>query len=134
MKFPQKALYTYNVSDGDSFIVDEKVQLPRIRTNSNSKFEATSPKVYGTSPIFPSSGSKYAVTMAAINPRTFANAGSGGKGKTKSGQRKTAADVARNLFGSSPPSGPSSSGDETTTEANNNDVETSREKHHSAGT
>ncbi len=34
MKWPQKALYTYNVQDGDRFIVDEKVRLNRLRTSS----------------------------------------------------------------------------------------------------
>ena len=34
MKWPQKELYTYNVRNGDKFILDEKVNLPRMRTNS----------------------------------------------------------------------------------------------------
>ena len=36
MKWPNKALYTYNVQEGDRFILDEKVSLTKIRTNSGT--------------------------------------------------------------------------------------------------
>ena len=36
MKWPNKALYTYNVQDGDRFILDEKVPLTKLRTNSGT--------------------------------------------------------------------------------------------------
>ena len=60
MKWPSKLLYTYNVRNGDKFIVDEKVPLARLRTNSNRSNSGTSPA--------PSPGSKYSVTFQ-IAPR-----------------------------------------------------------------
>jgi hypothetical protein len=32
MKWPSKELYTYNVRDGDSFILDEKVAIGKMKT------------------------------------------------------------------------------------------------------
>eukprot|EP00095_Tigriopus_kingsejongensis_P002556 maker-scaffold309_size213625-snap-gene-1.27 protein:Tk02556 transcript:maker-scaffold309_size213625-snap-gene-1.27-mRNA-1 annotation:"isoform a" len=43
MKWAQKSLYTYNVQNGDKFILDEKVILPRIRTISRSTMGSYSP-------------------------------------------------------------------------------------------
>merc|ERR1739848_869586 len=49
MKWPNKALYTYNVQEGDRFILDEKVSLTKLRTNSGTSLSSsTSPKVYGS--------------------------------------------------------------------------------------
>ena len=49
MKWPNKALYTYNVQEGDKFILDEKVPLTKLRTNSGTSLSSsTSPKVYGS--------------------------------------------------------------------------------------
>ena len=42
MKWPLKQLYTYNVQNGDAFILDEKVPLTRLRTKSASS-TASSP-------------------------------------------------------------------------------------------
>ena len=55
MKWPSKLLYTYNVRNGDKFIVDEKVPLARLRTNSSRSNSGTSPS--------PSPGSKHSVTF-----------------------------------------------------------------------
>lgn len=43
MKWPQKALYTYNVQNGDKFILDEKMFLSRVRTSSRSSLGSFSP-------------------------------------------------------------------------------------------
>ena len=74
LKFPLKGLYTYNVRAGDSFILDEKAPLPKVKTGAKASGAggtySTSPKVYGVgSPSFPSV--RNAVTFAAINPKTF---------------------------------------------------------------
>ena len=49
MKWSQKELYTYNVHNGDKFIVDEKVPLGRIRTSSRSSLSSS----YGASSLSP---------------------------------------------------------------------------------
>ena len=128
MKFPNKALYTFNVTSGDSFIVDEKKPLSKLKTSGSAKFETTSPKIYGTSPSFPSS-SRLGVTFAAINPKTFANSGNSGTKGKRSHVAAAPASVARNLFGSLPSEDESSD----QVEANNN-VENREAKNHSAGT
>ena len=48
MKWPQKGLYTYNVREGDSFILDEKAPpLPKLKTAApGSAAYSTSPKVF----------------------------------------------------------------------------------------
>jgi hypothetical protein len=43
MKWPQKCLYTYNVQNGDKFILDEKVSLGRLRSRSGSSNQGFSP-------------------------------------------------------------------------------------------
>lgn len=113
MKWAQKGLYTYNVRDGDSFILDEKVPLPKLKTNAkaNSAY-STSPKVYGNSPIFPTAylnqHSRNSVTFGMISPKQMMGRGAAApKGKPN---------VSRNLFGGGeggPPEAP---------EANNNNV------------
>ena len=111
MKWPQKGLYTYNVREGDSFILDEKAPLPKLKTNAkaNSAY-STSPKVYGNSPIFPTAylnqHARNSVTFAAISPKQMM-----GKAPTAA-PRTTASKASRNLFGDQ--QGPP--------EANNNDV------------
>lgn len=50
MKWPQKELYTYNVRDGDSFILDEKVSLGKQRNRNLSFASQGSPtRPYNTS-------------------------------------------------------------------------------------
>ena len=75
MKFPQKALYTYNVRDGDSFILDEKAPpLPKLRaTNSNRMSAAYSPnpQLSMTSPAYPQND-RNAVTFAVIDRKKLA--------------------------------------------------------------
>ena len=80
MKWPQKQLYTYNVQNGDRFIVDEKVPLPRLRSRNSSSMCSTSPH----SPGMPSSTPPGTRPPIAISVRPIA-----------------AKDVAKNLFGSS---------------------------------
>ena len=60
MKWPSKLLYTYNVRNGDKFIVDEKVPLARLRTTQTRSSSGTSPS--------PSPASKHTVTFQ-IAPR-----------------------------------------------------------------
>ena len=60
MKWPSKLLYTYNVRNGDKFIVDEKVPLARLRTTQPRSSSGTSPS--------PSPASKHTVTFQ-IAPR-----------------------------------------------------------------
>ena len=113
MKFPQKCLYTYNVCNGDSFILDEKAPpLPKLKTagvNSSNRMSAAyspNPKLYGTSPAYPQ---RQAVTFAAISPRQTFAANSSGKSDPdkcsstiKSPRARNASSVKRNLFGSPP--------------------------------
>lgn len=160
MKWPNKALYTYNVREGDSFIVDEKAPLPKLKTPNKAAASgggATSPKVYGQSPVFPSV--RNAVTFAAINPKTFLQQ-NGGSGSSSSSSSKpptrsqtaaaaaasaasqprscsTASDVARNLFGDGDDD-QTGSGGGGGSEANNNTVKnreegSSNQPNHSAG-
>ena len=117
MKFPQKCLYTYNVCNGDSFILDEKAPpLPKLKTasvNSSNRMSAAyspNPKLYGTSPAYPPP-QRQAVTFAAISPRQTFAANSAGKsdpnkcGSTiKSPRARNASSVKKNLFGSPPKS------------------------------
>lgn len=92
MKWPNKALYTYNVQEGDRFILDEKVPLTKLRTNSGSSVNAaTSPKVYG------SPGNYRTAIQFGLTPFRMSPATSGAKATTP----KSAA--SRNLFGRTPP-------------------------------
>ena len=100
MKFPQRALYRYNIRNGDSFIIDEKVPpLPKLKIiNTNRMSAAYSPNPYGTSPATYPQQQRQAVTLAVINPKTFANSNS--KTAAKSPRSKNS-NVKRNLFGES---------------------------------
>ena len=100
MKWPQKSLHTYNVQNGDSFILDEKVPLHRIRTTSRSSVGSgisgsPSPRIHssvlGDSP-------KIAITFSMAPGGGFFGQQSGKKGQKYSGP-KNAGEVARNLFG-----------------------------------
>ncbi len=108
MKWPQKELYTYNVQNGDKFIIDEKVRmilirllvsmiihrytmqvsLGKLRTrNSSSTSSIGSP---------PSSLTKASPRIAfSLSPRPHAFAGSNAKTSPRAASR-----VARDLFGS----------------------------------
>ncbi len=116
MKWPSKRLYTYNVQEGDRFIVDEKVQLGRLRTNrgsSNSLYDSTSPKVYGSS-------GRTAIQFGmsprnGFGPFKMSPMGPGGVSPNNQKQQQSnsmprgAASASRNLFGRTPPSsGPGS--------------------------
>ena len=98
MKWPQKSLHTYNVQNGDSFILDEKVTLPRLRTTSRSSVGSG----LSTSPRPPSGGvsesPKMALTFSMV-PRNGFFSGSGSKKGQKYAGPKNAGEVARNLFG-----------------------------------
>jgi len=150
MKWPQKGLYTYNVREGDSFILDEKAPpLPKLKTAApGSAAYSTSPKVYGDSPIFPTAylnqNSRNAVTFAVINKQVMMGQqqqqGSKPGGGLPSGApttqpRSQKPGVARNLFpssssGVSAPTGTQDQGTSSSSpapapseaEANNNDV------------
>ena len=92
MKFPQKALYTYNVRSGDSFIIDEKAPpLPKLRSaNQSSRMSAAyspNPQLSSISPAYPQ-GERQAVTFAVIDRKKLA---------AKS-QRTKNINVKRNLF------------------------------------
>ena len=56
MKWPSKELYTYNVRDGDSFILDEKVSLGKLKTRNLS---FTSSQYSPTRPMNHSRSGKY---------------------------------------------------------------------------
>ena len=64
MKWPSKELYTYNVRDGDSFILDEKVSLGKLKTRnlsfSSSQYSPTKPMNHSRS------GMKSRVRLLAI--------------------------------------------------------------------
>ena len=108
MKWPNKCLYTYNVQEGDRFILDEKVPLTKLRTNSgNAVSNSSSPKVYGGN----SPGSYRTAIQFGFTPYRMNPAASGGNTKpnTNSSQQHrasgTTSGVSRNLFGrSTPPS------------------------------
>lgn len=108
MKWPNKCLYTYNVQEGDRFILDEKVPLTKLRTNSgNAVSNSSSPKVYGGN----SPGSYRTAIQFGLTPYRMNPAASGGNTKpnTNSPQQHrasgTTSGVSRNLFGrSTPPS------------------------------
>ena len=92
MKFPQKALYTYNVRDGDSFIIDEKAPpLPKLKpVNSSNRMSAAyspNPQLSTTSPAY-QQGQRHAVTFAVIDRKKLA---------AKSPKSKNI-NVKRNLF------------------------------------
>ena len=99
MKFPQKALYTYNVRNGDSFILDEKAPpLPKLKTVTPNRMSAAyspNPQLSGTSPAVYPQQQRHAVTFAAISPKTFANSNSKGTAKSPRGKNSN---VKRNLF------------------------------------
>jgi len=97
MKWPNKALYTYNVQEGDRFILDEKVSLTKIRTNSGTSLSSsTSPKVYGSP-----ANHKTAIQFGMMGSPFRMS-----QGQTRSAQPTTprGASVSRNLFGKTPPS------------------------------
>ena len=76
MKFPQKALYTYNVRSGDSFIIDEKAPpLPKLKSvNPSNRMSAAyspNPQLSSTSPYYPQ-GQRQAVTFAVIDRKKLA--------------------------------------------------------------
>jgi len=92
MKWPQKELYTYNVQNGDRFILDEKVPLTRLRTRNSSSGSLCSPK--GNSPNYRFSFS--------VSPRFGGMSPSAGAGVTPSKKEPASqrgAKAARNLFG-----------------------------------
>ena len=68
MKWPAKQLYTYNVQNGDAFILDEKVPLARIRTR-NSSASSMSPH----SPASVSPRPRYAFTMRRVENKAARN-------------------------------------------------------------
>lgn len=104
MKWSQKALYTYNVHDGDRFIVDEKVPLTKLKTNRGSSGSlsgiSSSPKIYGGS-----SGGQRTAIQFAMSPRNgfgpFRNNTNFSPKAPQSNMPRSAAGVARNLFGRS---------------------------------
>ena len=91
MKFPRKALYTYNVRDGDSFIIDEKAPpLPKLRAANSNRMSAAyspNPQLSSTSPAYPQNN-RNAVTFAVIDRKKLAQ-------KT---QKTKNINVKRNLF------------------------------------
>ena len=109
MKWPSKSLYTYNVRNGDKFIVDEKVPLTRLRTRNSSSTSlspSTSPSkntmTFQISPRIPgfnappnSSSSGATPGPRTPNPRSNQQTGGGNN------RAAAAARVARNLFGGS---------------------------------
>jgi hypothetical protein len=92
MKWSQKALYTYNVQEGDKFILDEKVSPTKFRANVGSSVLSSSiPKVYGS----PSPGNyRTAVQFGLMN------------NMSRPGQLPRGSPAARNLFGGKTPEGP----------------------------
>ena len=99
MKWPNKALYTYNVQEGDKFILDEKVPLTKLRTNSGSLLSTSpSPKVYG------SPGNYRTAVQFGLTPFPGQRPGA------PTTPRGATSGVSRNLFGG----GGSSSGEGST--------------------
>ena len=96
MKWPNKCLYTYNVQDGDHFILDQKVPLTKLRTNSGSgtslSTSANSPKVYGSPGNY-----RTAIQFGMLSP-SIRNQ------QRPSQPTRSASSVSRNLFGKTPPS------------------------------
>ena len=94
MKWPNKALYTYNVQEGDKFILDEKVPLTKLRTNSGTSLSSsTSPKVYG------SPGNYRTAVQFGLTPFNMKSPGQRPTAPTT--PRNAASGVSRNLFGGS---------------------------------
>jgi len=95
MKWPNKCLYTYNVQDGDHFILDQKVPLTKLRTNSGSgtslSTSANSPKVYGSPGNY-----RTAIQFGMLSPSI--------RNQQRPSQPRSASSVSRNLFGKTPPS------------------------------
>ena len=95
MKFPGKALYTYNVRSGDSFIIDEKAPpLPKLRSSNSNRMSAAyspNPQLSSASPYYPSQ-QRNAVTFAVIDRKKLAQ---------RSQQKSKNISVKRNLFNSS---------------------------------
>jgi len=90
MKWPNKALYTYNVQEGDKFILDEKVPLTKLRTNSGTSLSSsTSPKVYG-SPGNYRTAVQFGLTPYRMSP---------GQRPSEKPTTPRGAGVSRNLFG-----------------------------------
>ena len=93
MKWPQKSLYTYNVRNGDKFILDEKkTGLGRIRTSSRGSNLSSSVSPPST---FNSPSSKHTMTFS-LSPRFASSLANSGR---KTVPAKST--VARNLFGRS---------------------------------
>jgi hypothetical protein len=91
MKWPQKALYTYNVQNGDKFILDEKQICgpQRTRTSSSSSYLGLSP---GSNKH--ESPGRLSFTMSPRGIGTF-----GGISASSSSLSTPRAKVSRNLFG-----------------------------------
>lgn len=90
MKLPQKQLYTYNVRDGDGFIVDEKAAtlLKPKKSGGRRLYASCSPRLYDHF-----SPQKNSVSMAVICPASLVGGG----------QNRTAADnTDKGREGSSP--------------------------------
>ena len=95
LKWPNKALYTYNVQEGDKFILDEKVPLTKLRTNSGASMSSsTSPKIYG------SPGSYRTAVQFGLMPYRM----SPGQRPQAPTTPRSASGASRNLFGRTPPS------------------------------
>jgi len=101
MKFANKALYTYNVNEGDYFVVDEKAQLKVLtgspRANSMVFGSSLSPGSSGGSRI----RRKSSECLISPNPRSRRKS----SGRTSPGRTSPSPSgkqsVVRNLFGSS---------------------------------
>jgi hypothetical protein len=108
MKWPNKSLYTYNVRNGDKFIVDEKVPLTRLRTRNSSSMSLSpvnSPSkntmTFQIAPRIPGFNCPPTATGNTPGPRTpNARGNSGPPSAPSPGRATAAANVARNLFGS----------------------------------
>jgi hypothetical protein len=99
MKWPNKALYTYNVQEGDKFILDEKVPLTKLRTNSGTSLSSsTSPKVYG------SPGNYRTAVQFGLTPYRMGSSGQRPSAPTTP-RSAASSGVSRNLFGSGGNSG-----------------------------
>ena len=70
MKWPMKELYTYNVQNGDKFILDEKVSLGRLHTTSRSSMTSAlgsaSPRAAASTISGPESTSKHQITFQLL--------------------------------------------------------------------
>lgn len=102
MKWPQKALYTYNVQNGDKFILDEKVSLGRLHrsrttsstslspgNNNNNYLKSESPRIaFSFSPRFGSSPNMKPSPRGAKVARNLFGTPSKSQDKAKKGPGK----------------------------------------------